>query len=81
LDYSWKLRGPKYNGSCSSGSLFYFARTQAGRADAELLSGAVHQRLDAAQIRIPAPPPDVIGVADYIPVLRPLPQISHFIAI
>ncbi len=48
----------------SSGGLPDTAGADASGANAYVLSRAVHNGLDAPQIRIPSPPPQVIGVAD-----------------
>jgi hypothetical protein len=48
------------------------ARANAVRADAQLLLHALHNRANSLQIRIPAPPPRVIRVADDVSILRTL---------
>jgi hypothetical protein len=49
-----------------------FPASQAGRADAYPLGRAFYFGVDRAQIDIPAPLGDVVGVADVISKLRPL---------
>src|SRR5205809_4823155 len=48
------------------------ARFEAGRADAHALGCAVHDSAYRTQIHIPAPPADVVSVADVVSKLRPL---------
>jgi hypothetical protein len=47
-----------------------FAAAQAGRADADALSLAVHFGVHGTQIDVPAPLRDVMGVADAVSRLR-----------
>ena len=47
-----------------------FAAAQAGRADADALSLAVHFSVHWTQIDVPAPLRDVMGVADAVSRLR-----------
>ena len=47
-----------------------FAAAQAGRADADALSLAVHFGVHRTQIDVPAPLRDVMGVADAVSRLR-----------
>jgi len=50
----------------------YFPAAQAGSADADTFSGALHFGPNRAQINIPAPPADIVCVADIVSELRPL---------
>src|SRR5262249_25686030 len=54
----------------NSGGFFDAARADARRAHADMLSDAVNDRPYLPQIRIPAPTPSVIRVADHIPKVR-----------
>ena len=53
-------------------SLNDFAAAQAGRADADAFGRGSYLGVDWAQIDVPAPLGDVVGVADVISKLRPL---------
>jgi hypothetical protein len=48
----------------------YFAAAQAGRADAHVLPLSIHLGVHRAQIDVPAPLGDVMGVADMVSRLR-----------
>jgi hypothetical protein len=52
------------------GSLFDFARADAGGAHTHLLASAGHQRANLLQIGIPAPPARIIRVADHVAKMR-----------
>jgi hypothetical protein len=52
--------------------LYDLATTQAGGANPQLLVAGAHLGFHWAQIDIPAPLGDVVGVADVISKLRPL---------
>src|SRR5580704_8456371 len=54
----------------ASGSLLHAASTDACGADADVLVSAVNDSFHAPQIRIPAAPSDVMGVADLVAVTR-----------
>jgi hypothetical protein len=54
-----------------SGSFLYLARTDARCANSHLLLHARHHRPHTLQVRIPAPPPRVVGVADHVSIMRP----------
>src|SRR5262249_15640469 len=56
----------------SSGGLLHPARTQTGGADAEVFAHAVDDGTDAAQVRVPAAPTNIVGVANDVSVARPL---------
>ncbi len=50
---------------------FYdFAAAQAGSADADAFGGPVYAGVNRAQINVPAPPRDVVRVADDVSKLR-----------
>ena len=51
-------------------SLDYFAAAQAGSADADASGGAFYLGPHRAQIDVPAPLGDVVGVADAVSRLR-----------
>ena len=53
-------------------SLGYFPAPQAGSADADTFGGTLHLGANRPQIDIPAPPADIVGVADIVSELRPL---------
>src|SRR5260370_23930662 len=53
-----------------SGSFLHAARANACRANAHMLSRAAHHGANATQIRIPAPPPRVVCVADHVSKMR-----------
>src|SRR6185312_16301663 len=53
-------------------SLNDFAAAQAGRANANALAYTLYLGVHRAQIDVPAPLGDVVGVADVISKLRPL---------
>src|SRR5437867_180762 len=55
----------------SSGGFLDAAEPDARGADAHVLAHAVHDGLHAAKIRIPAAAAGIIGVADYVAVVRP----------
>jgi hypothetical protein len=48
-----------------------FAATQAGGADSDAFGGSAYFGVHRAQIHIPAPLGDVMGVADIVSELRP----------
>src|SRR5688500_7399557 len=48
--------------SAKSGGLRHLAATQAPRADADALGGAVDQRAHGLEVRLEPPRPDVVGV-------------------
>src|SRR5579863_3306270 len=50
-----------------------FAAADAGSADAKALSCTFHLGANRAQVDVPAPPRDVVGVADGISKLRAFP--------
>jgi hypothetical protein len=54
-----------------SGSFLHAARPDAGRANSNMLSRSVHQRVDALQVRIPPSAPGIICVTDYVAKVRP----------
>ena len=56
-----------------------FAAAQAGSADAKPLIAALHLRVDIAQVHVPTPFRDVVGVADVISKLRPLAAIFAYL--
>lgn len=49
-----------------------FPAAQAGSADADTLGAALHFGTNRPQINVPAPPADIVRVADIISELRPL---------
>lgn len=49
-----------------------FAAAQARGADAQLLGSALHLGAHRAQVDVPAPLGDIVGVADIVAELRPL---------
>ena len=49
-----------------------FSAAQAGSADADAFGGALHLSANRPQIDIPAPPADIVGVADIVSELRAL---------
>ena len=51
-------------------SFDHFAATQAGGADAHALGGSAHASVYGAQVHVPAPLGDVVGVADAVSRLR-----------
>ena len=65
-----KVNRGKIKVGCS-GSFLHAACADARRANPHLLLRAVHQSTDAAQIRIPPPPPRVVCVADHVSKMRP----------
>src|SRR5271168_3745274 len=54
-----------------SGRFLDAARADAGRANSNMLSGAVHQRVDTLQVRIPSSTPCIVRVTDYVAKMRP----------
>jgi hypothetical protein len=63
--YRWLLR---LNLLCFN----HFAAAQTGSADAHVLGSGSHLGVNRAQIDVPAPLADIVGVADGISELRPL---------
>jgi len=59
--------GGKFKGG--SGSFFYAAHPNAGRAYAHLLARAVYQGVNVLEIRVPAATPGIVGVAHYVAVV------------
>src|ERR1700690_1239376 len=53
-------------------SLNHFAAAQAASANADTLGRALHFGMNRAEIDVPAPLGDVVGVADVVAELRPL---------
>ena len=49
-----------------------FPAAQAGSADPDAFGGALHLGANGTQIDVPAPPADIVGVADIVSKLRPL---------
>ena len=49
-----------------------FAAAQAGSADADALSNALHLRMNRTKIDVPSPTADIVRVADRVSELRPL---------
>ncbi len=68
--------GRLLSGDNLSVSLDNFAALQAGRANANTLAGTLNYGAHLAQIYVPAPLGDIVGVADVIPELRPFA--AHF---
>ena len=53
-----------------SGSFSDAAQTNAGRADAQLLAGAIHKSMNVFEVRVPTATPRIIGVADDVTIVR-----------
>ena len=49
-----------------------FSTAQAGSADADTFSGALHLGANGPQIDVPSSPADIVGVTDIVSELRPL---------
>jgi hypothetical protein len=73
---SWQTHKSPQDFHSSAGSdllrLYYFAAAQTGSADAEVFGGGSYLGVNRAQIDVPAPFTDIVGVTDGIPELRPL---------
>ena len=54
-----------------SGRFLDATRADAGRANSNMLSRAVDQRVDALQVRIPPSTPCIVRVTDYVAKMRP----------
>jgi hypothetical protein len=54
-----------------SGRFLDAARADASRANSDMLSGAIHQRVDTLQVRIPPSTPCIVRVTDYVAKMRP----------
>jgi hypothetical protein len=54
----------------SSGSLFNATHTDARGANAYLFARAMDQGTNALEVRIPAAPPGIVGVADHVAIMR-----------
>src|SRR3984893_4756739 len=65
-------RMPTIRGLCRRLRLNHFPAAQAGSADAYVLGSGSHPGMNRAQIDVPAPLTDIVGVADGISELRPL---------
>src|SRR5580698_8232719 len=54
-----------------SGRFLDAARANAGRANSNMFSGAIHQRVDTLQVRIPPSTPCIVRVTDHVAKMRP----------
>jgi hypothetical protein len=64
------MRDSRESSRFCSGGFFHAAEANASRANTNLFTGPVNQGVNALDIGIPAPPPGIVGVADYVSVVR-----------